>query len=128
MGSQEILARVVFTLSCAGPALRIRFTNQHDVGFCAAAYNAKPLSARRPMEVMNLVGLEGCDRICRSSIYPLSPYIVHTILMNGVSQSPSVRREARIGSQPVRASHARVHRKLRNHPKALRVDHTKYVP
>src|SRR5216684_1530318 len=29
MGSQEILARVVFTLSCAGPALRIRFTNQH---------------------------------------------------------------------------------------------------
>src|SRR5438132_4291129 len=67
--------------------LRIRFTYQDDVRVRAAANNAKPVSARRPMEVPNLVGLEGRDRIGRCPINRLSPDVIHTINTTYVSQS-----------------------------------------
>ena len=96
------------------PRSRIRSANQHDVRVYAAANNAKLPSTRRPMEVKNLLGPEGRDRISSCSIDWLSPDIVHTINMDCVSQSFTIRCEMRILRQPIRTSRTRVYWKSPN--------------
>src|SRR5579864_5689345 len=87
--------------------LRLGFLQEHHIRIGVAAQDAKLLAIRRPVKREDLLGVEVCNLMARTTVDGLNPDVIHTILFDWVGDRLSVCSELHtFGNSRIGVEHA----------------------